>query len=210
MLPGICIPGFKVVPPEADVTWNPSDKGADVVLSNGNLDAASTAAAPWTGTGVRATVGRSAGKRYFEVYVVSNTSPDTSMHGLAKADWSLNSYPGNTATSLGTRQVADAYVSGGGVSHVGGAGFGGSDSAGVTIMWALDLDAGKVWHGRNGTWRNSGNPGAGTGNSFAIPAGPWFPGMAIYGASYGTYRLRTKLADFVYPPPSSFVSWATP
>ena len=36
------------------------------------------------------------------------------------------------------------------------------------LQFALDMDNGKMWIGKNGTWMNSGVPASGTGNMFSI------------------------------------------
>lgn len=62
-------------PPTPSVTyatWNPSDKSANVTLSNGNLTATITANTAFYGA--RATIGKSSGKWYWEQTVSDTTS----------------------------------------------------------------------------------------------------------------------------------------
>ena len=50
----------------AYATWNPSDKHADITLSNGNLTAANSVGGY---KGVRATLGVTSGQHYWEITV---------------------------------------------------------------------------------------------------------------------------------------------
>ena len=111
-------------------TWNPNDKNAGIVLSNGNL----TATCPSGANTVRATMGKSSGKWYWE-YLQNTTSVEP---GIANSAASLGNYLGGTANgwmyyNLGTKYtnyIATTY----GASYVS------ADVLGV----ALDMDNGTV------------------------------------------------------------------
>ena len=136
------------------------------------------------------------------------TGGATDIYGVAKSTWPLaTNFLGSAADSLGNRGSTESFQTGTGIAVVGGAGFGATEVVGTVLMYALDIDAGKLWHGRNGTWRNSGNPGAGTGHSFTISAGTWYPAASIYDATTSKIRLRTKTADFSHSVPSGFSAW---
>jgi hypothetical protein len=79
-----------------------------------------------------------------------------------------------------------------------------SYSAGVIIMIALDLDNGKIWFGRNGSWPNSGNPATGANEAYSsIPAGyGWFPHSTEYNNSDTTANFGQK--SFTYTVPTGF------
>ena len=98
-------------------------------------------------------------------------------------------------------------------------------SAGDIAMFAYDHDAGKLWMGANGTWFNSGNPAAGTGNIWSNVSSPQtsgmhFPAASNYKASshwhfnFGdpSYTVSSAQSDengygsFNYAPPSGFLS----
>lgn len=182
---------------EQDVTWNPSDKGATVSLSNGNLTAGSSSAAF---ASVRATLGRSTGKYYFEVLCTTFGSTRT---GLGDGAFSLSTYVGNSAKSAGVVNGGNT-VNGFTHNQTGGV----TPAAGDVLGFAVDLDAGKAWFAINNTWQLTGNPAAGTGQWIS-----WTPPITIYPATsvYETncsFTLRTKASQLSYSPPSGFSNWA--
>ncbi len=111
-------------------TWNPNDKNSGIVLSNGNL----TATCPSGANTIRATIGKSSGKWYWE-YLQNTTSIEP---GIANSTASLDNYLGGTANgwmyyNLGTKYtnyIATAY----GASYIS------TDTLGVM----LDMDNGTV------------------------------------------------------------------
>ncbi len=93
-------------------TWNPSDKGANVVLSGGNLTLTAS-----TENSVRATSSFSTGDRSYSVTVDAVNAPQTPLIGLGTVAASLAKWPGFDATGWGyysdgnkyTNSVATAY-----------------------------------------------------------------------------------------------------
>jgi hypothetical protein len=82
--PGIVAPASVSTPPATYATLNPLDKSSMVTLSNGNLTDAS-----YYGSGVRGTIGKSAGKWYFEVTVSSLAAGYGPIVGVALASTGL-------------------------------------------------------------------------------------------------------------------------
>lgn len=92
------------------------------------------------------------------------------------------------------------------------------------LMWAFDADTGKLWMGLNGTWLNSGDPAAGTGNiwttSVGNTSGMYFPAYSAFSSSktwhfnFGdpTYSVTSPESDsngegkFSYAPPTNFLA----
>jgi len=160
----------------AEVTWNPSDKHADISLSNGNLTVDTSASAAWRN--VRATLSKSAGKWYWEVRVDGTGYYTYIATGVGKADESLSEL------------IVNSYYS----SSLG---------AGDIIGVALDLDAGKLWIAVNNTWLNSGDPAAGTNEYKSGLSGSYFPMEGLF--DYGDeVTARFSAADQTYSPPSGF------
>jgi hypothetical protein len=108
------------------------------------------------------------GKYYWE-YKCTTISGGWSQCGV------MSSKPGGGyesiySTYVGNRSGGLALNSGGGDFYNDGsnnpygtsAWFSGGLSAGDIISVALDVDASKIWFGRNGTWGNSSDPAAGT------------------------------------------------
>jgi hypothetical protein len=137
-------------------TLNPLTMGAYNTLNEGNLRLASVYGADLSG--VTATQFFSSGKWYWEVRPNAvSTYPYIGIGSLGRASGARGMFysvawpPGGgvqtSGTELGT--ITSTNV--------------GSYSNGDIIMFALDADARKLWWGENGTWTNSGNPVAGTG-----------------------------------------------
>jgi hypothetical protein len=183
-------------PPPGTVTWNPADKASAITLSSGNLLATNGA----TGAAaVRATLGRSTGKFYFEVASLTG-SVDISI-GLEPAATALTALVGDTAGNFGYYQ-RDGRKYTGGVLSTFGTLYQGVHTVGV----AVDLSAGKVWFSLDGVFQASGNPAAGTSEAFSGLSGTYFPTFSAYSVGEaGTGRF--KAADLTYSPPTGFIAW---
>lgn len=90
--------------PKTYATWNPSDKGSGVTLSNGNLTAAYT---NYTNSNVRATIGKSSGKWYWEATVDAQNASTALNIGIWPASRSISTYIFSTT---GVARFLDANV----------------------------------------------------------------------------------------------------
>ena len=171
-------------------TWNPSDKGSVVTLSNGNLTEVST---PGAGL-VRGTVGLSSGKQYFEVTIGSATYIEFVDVGIATSIAGLNQYVGYDAYGWG-------YTDGEFLNNNASAGSPAYFNNGDVLMFAVDLDAGKLWFGVNGVWY-SGDPATGTNPVYTASFGTVFPA-----AGGGTTTANFGATSFAYTIPSGFSAW---
>lgn len=183
------------------VTWNPSDKSSAITLSSGNLTARRSAG----GTGwasVRATLSRSSGKFYFEVFVATlvGTGLDA-MIGLSDGSMDVTTqFTGQTAGSYGYYKL-----NGNKYNSNTAAAFGTSYTEGDVIGVAADLSAGKVWWAKNNTWPASGDPAAGTNAAYTGLAGSLFPAISFFQDSALTGRFKSS--SFSYTPPTGFSAW---
>jgi hypothetical protein len=189
----------------AAVTWNPSDKGANITLSNGNLTSTWAAASGYHE--VRATLSRvqsSGGKFYFEVSVTTGNSGSLSRPtiGISTSAESLNDF-----VASGNGGIGYSYSSSGAVITAGGVATTYSTyTSGDVIGVAVDMGVsnGKIWFAKNNTF--NGSPTAGTGNAFTVAGGSTF-----FPAAAGEVNVvvvgRFKTADFTYTPPTGFSSW---
>jgi hypothetical protein len=179
-------------------TWNPSDKGSNITLSNGNLTA--TGATVWNS--VRGTTSSSTGKLYFETVV---TATDAAwIVGLGTSAMSLTSYVGNSATSGGVDIASNTIFVSGMTSAAAAAG---SWTVSDRFDIAVDLGAGKIWYGKNGTWTGSGVPSTGT-----APNITFTPSLTLFIAWAGNLAadsatLRTKTSQFSDTIPVGFTAW---
>ncbi len=189
------------------LTWDAAKKSANVTLSNGALDAVSVGGAAFNAA--LGTNGYSAGKRYYEMQVVSFDTGTSNYFafGLAalQPGGAYTTYPGGWANSV-ARQGSGTNLVGSGFTAGANPGLAGV-AANMVIQIAVDHDAGKVWLGYNGTYYNSQNPAAGT--------NPWMtfaPGTLLYPAvglyqNNPTNKVRLLAAGAqIYGPPSGFTA----
>lgn len=171
-------------------TWNPIDNAAGSTVTNANLNLS----VPSVAGNTRATFAPSSGKWYWESTFTSNANA------------------GRSGVQPTTAGAAGVSTTGYGLDHTNGqkiingtsSAYGSAISNNDVVMYALDLDAGKVWIGKNGTWFNSGNPAAGTnelssglsGNFTASQSG----GGGVSMVSNTTFGQR----PFAYTPPTGF------
>jgi hypothetical protein len=174
-------------------TWNPSDKAAELTLSDGNLTAAGSAVDAYAA--VRATIGKSTGKWYFEIYFTSKGT--YSWVGIADATMTTAERVGLTTYSWGNQSNGQFW-------HDGYNWSGQTISAGTTVMIALDLDNHKIWWGKDGTWHGGGDPAAGTGYSNDTLEGTLFPALTFYWTGNATANFGASA--FAYTVPSGFNS----
>lgn len=113
-------------------TWNSADKGANIVLSGGDLTA-SKSNAGWQS--VRATIGVSSGKWYWETTVGGSTIDV--LTGVGNISMPLTSWVGNDANGWGYYFGAVKYNSS-------SSAYGATYAVGDIIGVALDMDAGTI------------------------------------------------------------------
>jgi hypothetical protein len=177
-------------------TLNPLNLKANGALANGNLDW-STSAAYGHAVG---TVGVSTGKWYCEFTVsaigtgigVGVTSPQTSASFLEGDALGIGYYSSN----------GSVYYSGG------NAAYGTTFTTGDVIGVALDLDNGKLFFAKNGTWQNSGSPTTGTNAAKTGLSGTYTFGVnVITGAGSGVFNFGQR--PFAYTAPSGYKALCT-
>lgn len=178
-------------------TLNPSDKGSNITLSNGDLSAENSSAG-WNS--VRATIGLTTGKWYWEITTYSGSSDGNSgLYGIMDDGALVSSYAGASNKGAGVQAGANydwllASVTGNFSGAVGSLG------SSTILGFAMDVDAGKVWISKNGTWVNGDPTGA---HVWGIGADTWYPTIscnntgAVSTANFGA-------TAFAYSVPSGF------
>ncbi len=160
-------------------TLNSISEHNDSTFSDGNLTYTGNAAAVHMALG---SIGVTQGKWYFEAKRVAGASAYPFV-GVFNADGTMGSYLGQTVD--GWSILMDAADNGewrnnGTLSGTSVGAFVNGDIG----MIAIDMDNGKIWFGRNGTWGDSGNPSAGSGEQYSNLTGTIIPAVAVYtGAS---------------------------
>lgn len=179
-------------------TWNPADAGSNVLLTGGNLSVAFTGS---TNTVVRATIGQSSGKWYWEWLSTGSTGASNGFVGIANSSYTVSTNElGLTANSWGYKGFDGNKVTNGSASA-----YGNNWGNGNLIMTALDMDNGKVWWGKDGVWQNSGDPAAGTNPAFTGISGTIFPAYAANATAWtGTANFGASALSFT--PPAGFNS----
>jgi hypothetical protein len=145
-------------------TWNalgPGGTSTYATLSNGNLKAS----LPASGKSVFQTIFPQSGKWYVEIDFVSGGGAGGGLRMGVINENNINKDLGSTADSW-------AYLADGRVYHNGSApSYGVSSAPGDLLMMALDIDGGKIWYGKNGSWMASGDPANGSNASQTFTAG---------------------------------------
>jgi hypothetical protein len=143
-------------------TLNPLAKNTNTSssnFSNGNLELISSGStAPWVGC--VNTIAVTKGKWYAEYKVVDAGNPQNGvMIGVTNVDLTNFQNAGNDLQQSG--EYGLNYYAGGQILNNGTVATYTAMSDGDIVMIALDIDNGKVYWGRNGTWENSGVPTSG-------------------------------------------------
>ena len=160
-------------------------------ISNGNLGV-STATTNATATSFFP----SSGKWYWENISTSGTASNTRF-GIVNRS--------GAGADLGGTANGWAYLGDGRVYNNGA-----TTSYGVTyttndiLMIALDLDAGKVWYGKNGTWMASGSPSTGANPSQTFTANQQMSPAVASGTGTIVYAINCGQQPFTYTPPTGF------
>jgi len=83
-------------------------------------------------------------------------------------------------------------------------------AVGDVVGLALDLDNGKAWWSRNGTWHNSGDPAAGTNATvtFTLGGKDWLIGLSLISPS-AAQAINFGQRAFAYTAPSGFKALCT-
>ena len=178
-------------------TLNPVATVSGLTLSNGNLEA--------TGNAVQgcslSTIFPSSGKYYAE-FTLDTYHADTAV-GVVSTDVDFNQdWVGEQAYTVG-------YLADGRLFQNSSSTNIGAYAAGDTIGIAFDVDTGKIWFSKNGTFINSGNPGAGTGELSTItggkPLGIAFRGVGAGAGSFNFGQLPYSISSV----PTGFESICT-
>ena len=175
-------------PPGVVVTWNPSDVGPNLVLSEGNLRLTK----PSGGNGytsARATI-PVVGKKYWEMLVGATGASPYVMIGVAAAAMPLTASVGATAYGWSYyEETGQKWHSNVGASY--GATYTFNDVIGVLY----DSATGELSFYKNGVLQ---------GIAFSGISGAVYPAVSLWRSPEHTIRGRFKASEFTYPiPPGS-------
>ncbi|PIH56945.1 SPRY domain-containing protein [Paenibacillus sp. LK1] len=171
-----------------NITLNPNDMGSGNTLSNGNLTVSSTS------YGVRATHGKTSGKWYWEVSLISGTDLRFAL-GISNKSYSF--------TSIVTTSPNWRSFGGNGYRYPENSSYGTGLAVGDVIGVALDLDNGKLEFYKNGV-------SMGISHTDVKELGEVYPTMGALIASNSTARVVTfnfGATPFAYKMPSGFLAY---
>lgn len=188
--------------------WNPSTKGADMVLGNGNLTATCILYDPYAA--VESTPLVATGRRYLEYVPVFGDPDDAELtFGVATAayDPSLQQVPGTLSTAW-------YLTTNGKVMHSGAYLIGTSHAmrtmvSGAISRMAVDFAAGKVWFGNRLGF--VGDPTAGSDPEITFT--PYTPLVVMCTAWTATpptpagFTANFGASEFAFSPPDGYSSW---
>jgi len=185
-------------------TLNPLAAYSTGPMSNGCLEYGGTSTGGYQTA--LSTIFASSGKYYAEFTLISGTVTDCLIGvGSPSFPWynsTGSSYVGYTVDSYGYVALnGNKYNNGSGTSY------GNSYTINDVIGIALDIDNGKVWFSKNGTWQNSGNPASGTNAAFSSLSGPL--GFLCSAYSTGKWSANFGQRAFAYTAPSGFKALCT-
>lgn len=189
--------------PPSSTTWNPADKASEIDLSLDLLTAARTATNNNQWRLLRSTDAHDAGKYYAEIENQTSV-PNSLMVGLAPGSLSVNTYPGSSADSFGyhCNDSSPGYCYNGGAQYYGDGQLVANSSR---ARIAVDFDAGYVWLGNLTSWKNGGDPAAGTSPTFTFT-----PNTELYIAT-GMYispqQAWLRVTGFSGSVPTGFSAW---
>ena len=146
-------------PSNVYATMNSLVPSSSVTFSNGNNTLTGSVSDNYSSNNI-ATLGASSGKWYWEAkYTTANANTNPTV-GIAKME-NHRADVNNTTTSgyAVVRFDGEIQVDG---SNTGSSYWGSNPVAGDIIMFALDMDNGKFYLGKNGSWENSGVPTSGS------------------------------------------------
>ena len=188
----------------AAVTLNPSDKGANVTLSGGDLTATNTT----TRGNARSTTSHSSGKYYLEFTCTTGSNGFDLATGIANSSASLTTGPGWVGfNSVAKYNGADVLLNN--VTLVTST----SSTPASLVCIAVDLDNNRIWYRvGSGIWNNNGanDPATNTGGGdISTMTGPFFVIISVEdtGAGDGVLTVNFGATAFAHTAPSGFGNW---
>jgi hypothetical protein len=179
-------------------TWNPLNKGTNLVTSDGNLSFNNSTTETNHRTCV-ATHGMTSGKYYWEVQVDSTTNVD--MIGIVGQNANLQTHVGGSGFGYGYSTANGNWYKASGWADDGTTPP--AFPSGGTIGIAFDADNKKIYFHRDGQWINNANPTAGTGanGTYTGSETVFFPAGSRY-YNTGKWTANFGQQPFKYDPPA--------
>ena len=175
---------------------NPLEKPANDVLANANLQF--TGGTSGTIGFVPSTVGVSSGKWYFEVTLLTSARVYAGIVATSRQN------SGNVAASANPDGYDYRLDTGDKRNNNTATAYGNSLTANDVLGCAFNLDTGKIWWSKNGTWQASGDPGAGTNEAFSGISGTFCGEVGHDSYAAPVVAANFGQRPFSYTPPTGF------
>ena len=193
-------------PTDNHATLMPIWKSSSLTLSDGNLQQSGDASNRYAPLNIAIP---QSGKFYVEFNITTGGGSDASTLGLDSLYRNLSSGEiGNSADGWGYRRYNGTKYHNSVSSSYGSS----INTAGVVGI-AVDADNGKIWFSEGGTWLNSGDPAAGTGEAFSgidfssSTSRHLMGSHASFGTAVGVWN--TASTSWTYTPPTGFSALST-
>ena len=176
-------------------TWNPLN-AFNTTTSSANLNFTMSANNTQS---IQGTFGMTSGKWYFESAFTSADVVNLII-GIVGANYSAN------GSRPYTQSTGYMYISSGNkINNGSGAAYGSTYTTNDIIGVAVDLDNGKIWFSKNGTWQASGDPAAGTNPAYTGLSGSFVASVTNGndGVNYAGW-INCGQRPFSYTAPSGF------
>ena len=180
-------------------TWNPilppssSSEATNVLNGNLQLKGYNTSYNTWAVGSIEV----SSGKWYYEF--TNTNAADWQRIGIISTSGKLN--PTDATAYYMYYSTNGNKISTGGIDVAYGNSWTTNDIIGV----ALDLDNGKIFFSKNGTWQASGDPAAGTNAAYTGLTGAFAPTSLIGSAVANSVFANFGQRPFTYTPPTGYV-----
>jgi hypothetical protein len=184
-------------------TMNPLQYSSTyAVLSNGNLNVAGASGVDAGGAFATAKVNSE--KWYWEALILGTASTYPFL-GFAVNTTGAEFQGGARIGTAGTPAIVspESFIT------LNGSPSGTSFTTNDVLQFALDMDNGKMWIGKNGTWMNSGVPASGTGNMFSISDTSQYVSPYIFSYDTSSVAFNFGQRAFFYTAPSGFKALVT-
>ena len=190
-------------------TINPLDKHTDASVSQGNLTIDTSASAGHYG--IYSTFGLRGGKWYHEM---KNNGNNNWRHALMEFEHdhgsdNIDSTVGNNTSAVNKRGYGLIVPSGNAIHDSTTNSYGSGLSGSEVLMCAVDLDNGKIYWGKDGTWFNSGDPAAGSNPAFTGIDTDLYYTFAYHTFGGNNCHVNFGQQGFSHTPPSGFQAMCT-
>lgn len=191
-------------------TWNTSDKGTNITLSNNNFDEnGTTSSGVWNS--VRATNPQTTGKLYGEMLLVTADSVTNGrfFFGVSTSAFVLSNLLGSTSTSAGDQDNTGWTASGMTIASNNIVSY---NILNTIMSLAVDM-SGKIWTGKCSggtiTWGSGGDPAIGTtpNITFISPLTLFLTASGFGDAGPAKIRLKSSSLNQSCNPPSGYSAW---